>query len=904
MLYKGNNELKNIYRGSHQISRIFKGDELIFQDLEALYGFKFTIDTTLKSDGTHNNSDASFWFFGGDDILTYRDRIVYWGDGTYSDLGNNANNFTHTYSTPGIYQILIMPKIVNGEPEYRGWLSKVRLQGGNPTGNSGNGYKVISIDTPYPEGSFVVYSASTWRQEVIDYVGAQRRYCISNGFSNVLCHLYNVQSIPLNLFDNAKIFYNEGNPREGNPQMFNTAFASCGKLTNYNVYPLAKRLIDSIDYSKIKSLQSFFAGTFSEVKGNIPADLFSSVQLTVPVSGYYAFQRCFSGAAYDTIDATIPTGLLPEMTITGDCRGAFNEMFNSFGALSTSGNIPADLFSGVTLSGVTSAEQMLASAFNGAFAKSTVATIPEGLFDFLDSQPVLRMTSMFSSTFSGFATLSTVAEIPATLFAEVNTASATTGEYMFSGTFKSFAPKSTHGIPAHLFDTITLGNCNALSSVFKETFKQAFSTAKRSSFPTGLFDNLDTSNALILTSLFSQTFDQCGFISGTQIPQGIFSNLDTSNCTDFSGMFGGTFSSANLSGTVPANLFSSINTSNAKNLSLMFYTLTSGNNSLTTIPATLFSSITVPSSVTSMYGMFNRALIGISDTEIPATLFSTITIPSGVKDLSNMFTYTFKASTLTTPIPATLFSTLDTSNVEDFASMFEGTFANISLSLVPSTLFSPIDTSSGTNFDKMFKSTFYKNSMNSMSESETIPSGLFANIDTSNGTTLRSMFESTFEVYSVTNANAITTIPADLFGTKVFNANAQSVFYRTFQHRNVAKAPQGLFGGFTIAPYSASTGHSTLFGNTFYFYSSNYSPVLIVEDIFDGMSDFSWVTAASANSVFYSMFEVGNGGAVDASTGSASTILQHFNFTPDRDTNMFQNRTNLTDYNTINANWK
>lgn len=899
MLYKGNNELKNIYRGSHQISRIFKGDELIFQDLEALYGFKFTIDTTLASDGTHNNSDASFWFYGGNDT-NERDRIVYWGDGTYSDSGNNANNFSHTYSTPGIYQILIMPKIVNGEPVYKGWLSKIRLQAENPTGYNGNGYKVVSIDTPYPEGSFVVYSASTWRQEVRDYVGAQRRYCISDGFRNVLCYLYNVQSIPLNLFDNAKVFYNEGNPGEGNPQMFATAFASCGKFTNYNVYPLAKRLIDSIDYSKIKSLNTFFAGTFSEVKGNIPADLFSSVQPTAPVPGYYAFQRCFSGAAYDTVDATIPTGLLPEMAITGDCRGMFSEMFDSFGALSTSGNIPADLLSNITISGITSSESMFHEMFNGAFPKSAVATIPDGLFSCLNGLPTPKTDSMFSRTFASFGSMSTVAEIPAGLFSAVNTSSTTTAGYMFSGTFESFAPRSTHSIPAHLFDTITLGNCNALPSVFQNTFNKAFSTAKRSSFPAGLFDNLDTSNALNLSSLFSQTFYQCGFANGTQLPQGIFSNLDTSNCTNFSSMFFATFENANLSGPVPADLFSSINTSNATNLSNMFSEFTSGNNSLTTIPATLFSSITVPSSVTSMSGMFNRALPGVSTTEIPATLFSTITIPSGVKDLTNMFCHTFQTRDLTTPVPATLFSTLNTSNVENFTSMFEGTFYGISLSLVPSTLFSPIDTSSGTNFYKMFKSTFAKYSM---TESETIPSGLFANIDTSSGTILRSMFESTFEVSYVTNANAITTIPADLFGTKVFNADARSVFYRTFQYRNVAKAPQGLFGGLTIAPYSSSTGHSTLFGSTFSYYSSTVSPVLIIEDVFDGMSDFSWVTASSANLVLGSMFSAGNG-AVDASTGSASTILQHFNFTPDRGTNMFQNRTNLTDYATINANWK
>lgn len=902
MLYKGNNELKNIYRGSHQISRIFKGDELIFQDLEALYGFKFTIDTTLKSDGTHNNSDASFWFYGGDDVSTYKDRIVYWGDGTYSDTGNNANNFTHTYSTPGIYQILIMPKIVSGEPLYKGWLSKIRLQGGNPTGYNGNGYKVVSIDTPYPEGSFVVYSASTWRQEVIDYVGAQHRHCISDGYKNVLCYLFNVQTIPLNLFDNAKVFYNEGNPREGNPQMFATAFASCGKFTNYNVYPLAKRLIDSIDYSKIKSFQNFFSGTFSEVKGNIPADLFSSVQLTVPVVGQYAFQRCFSGAAYDTVDATIPTGLLPEMTITGDCRGAFYEMFSSFGALSTSGNIPADLFSRVTVSGVTTTEQMFISTFNGAFAKSTVATIPEGLFDFLDSQSVPRMVYMFSDTFSGFAPLSTVAEIPATLFAKVNTASATAGEGMFSHTFREFAVRSIHSIPAHLFDTITLGNCTNFDSLFLLTFNKAFGTAKRSAFPAGLFDNLDTSNGLNFSQAFSGAFYQCGFITGTEIPSGIFDSLNTSNGTTFSSMFSSTFSSANLSGQIPATLFSRVTTANATSLGYMFSETFQGN-ALTNIPAGLFSTITVPSSVTSMEYMFNGTFRSCRFTEIPATLLSTISIPSGVTDLDHMFSNTFSTSYLAVQIPATLFSTLNTSNVTKFTSMFERTFSGAKLSLVPAGLFNSIDTSSGITFSSMFNSTFYTSQQ---TENETIPSGLFAGIDTTNGTTFHYMFDGTFATGSGSVPSGVTTtIPADLFGTKVFNStNTQSVFTSTFRFRNVVKVPAGLFGRFTIAPSVGASTHNNFFGNTFQFYASNgTSPVLVLEDIFSGMNDFSWVTADSANRVFYGMFQNGSN-TVDASTGSASAILQHFNFTPTNRTYMFENRTNLTDYSTINANWK
>ena len=72
------------------------------------------------------------------------------------------------------------------------------------------------------------------------------------------------------------------------------------------------------------------------------------------------------------------------------------------------------------------------------------------------------------------------------------------------------------------------------------------------------------------------------------------------------------------------------------------------------------------------------------------------------------------------------------------------------------------------------------------------------------------------------------------------------------------------------------------------------------------MSDFSWATANNASSLFDSMFYQVYVDTVHYPhiSGQASTILQHFNFTPASDTNMFQNQTSLTDYATINANWK
>ena len=57
MLYKGNNKIKKLYKGDELIVQLYKGDEKIFEDFEAIYGFKFTIDTRLRLDGS---SDASY----------------------------------------------------------------------------------------------------------------------------------------------------------------------------------------------------------------------------------------------------------------------------------------------------------------------------------------------------------------------------------------------------------------------------------------------------------------------------------------------------------------------------------------------------------------------------------------------------------------------------------------------------------------------------------------------------------------------------------------------------------------------------------------------------------------------------------------------------------------------------
>ena len=152
----------------------------------------------------------------------------------------------------------------------------------------------------------------------------------------------------------------------------------------------------------------------------------------------------------------------------------------------------------------------------------------------------------------------------------------------------------------------------------------------------------------------------------------------------------------------------------------------------------------------------------------------------------------------------------------------------------------------------------------------TIPTGLFANVDLSGVTNYDAAFNETFRDLLLTET------PEGIFHDGCLAQNSQSqYFYMTF-----------------------STGGIPNPGGTL--------PTTVLKDPFANMTDFSWVNASNASTQLFAMFQrfAGLGGRGTYLTGSASTVLQHFNFTPTNYTRMFQGQTLLTDYNTINANWK
>ena len=246
--------------------------------------------------------------------------------------------------------------------------------------------------------------------------------------------------------------------------------------------------------------------------------------------------------------------------------------------------------------------------------------------------------------------------------------------------------------------------------------------------------------------------------------------------------------------------------------------------------------------------LFRYAFAYTSTPAVSAGLFNIDT--SNNRAFDNMFSYAFYNSGVNT-IPAGVFS-LNTSKGEDFAAMFQNTFDNTSLTTIPADLF-PLDTTNGTNFSSMFSSTFDNTSLT------TIPADLFP-LDTTNGTNFSSMFSSTF-----------------------------------FQTR-LGSIPAGLFSHISI---QEGADVSNIFNWTFGNISAPESFELV--DIFAGMPSFSWATADNASSTLGYMLYTGVGSFL---TGSASTILQHFPFTPTARTYMFQNQNELSDYETINDNWK
>ena len=176
-----------------------------------------------------------------------------------------------------------------------------------------------------------------------------------------------------------------------------------------------------------------------------------------------------------------------------------------YNAVNMSGNIPVNLFDGVSGAPV-------ANMFGGTFAYCSKLTgsIPATLFSGISGAPA---QSMFPATFWGCSGLT--GSIPATLFAGIS------------------------GAPAESMFSYTFSGCSGLTG----------------SIPSGLFGNISGAPA---QSMFAGTFDGCSGLTGS-IPATLFAGIHGAPATN---MFKNTFNGcSNLSGYIPPTLFAGISKS-------------------------------------------------------------------------------------------------------------------------------------------------------------------------------------------------------------------------------------------------------------------------------------------------------------------------------------------------------
>lgn len=821
MINLGNKRFKKLHKGNELVTRIYKGDELIYRDFEALYSFKFTIDTRFYDQRSASTSQTKTFKMAG-----LRPVTVDWGDGTRDDWGN-INSFStsvvspqHTYTDHGVYQVTLIPRCVeNGEP-IRGWMNEFAFDY-----NSRCPWKVTSFDKPIPP-----------RACRLGDLGSSGNIIRTSAVPKLLANCGHLNSIPDGFYDNVRFSPEEGNVLASATNMFNGMFTSTGCFTSFDPLSVARGImqgiVDSIDFSSCTTFDNMF-------------------------------QFCFSG--------------YPKVL-----------------------NIPADVFPEFDTSHGTNFSNMFYSTFwvgrVGEYTAPQYVVIPEGLFDFLDTSNGTNFSGMFQQTFGHnyfLADNNPVFSIPAKLFSHVDTRNATTTRYMFKQTFSGYRNRATSGgIPAGLFDTIATPNVTDVVGMYSNTFYDTATSLPVYDVPSGLFDSLDISHCTDITELFRQTFDaQGGKNQGStdhnSVPDDIFAHLDTSNVVTFSAAFYNPFRGGGFKTGIPAGFMSNIDTRNGKNFNRAF--------------CGLFSYADAPS--------------------IPSNVFAFVDTSNGT-NFTGIFEDTFYnacSNSTTASIPSGVFDSIDTSNGTYFGSMFKNTFSffcnNVTPS-IPAALFDSLDMTNATSTSEMFSGTFqraYRNgTLNPTISTFTIPATLFSKVKAAGNTA--SMFQETFATFC--RAAYALIIPSTLFSTidTTGITNVSNMFNGTFSDNIVTEIPQGLFGGLDL---SSATNLKYVFYNTFNIGTSinasspQYTHPLdtVINDPFDGMTYLGWCTAANAHQrvgYFYALddYMVTTRGFVDQSVGSASTILQHFNYDPTSRTSAFRNRTGLTDYATIGNNWK
>ncbi len=791
-LYIGNKQIKKLNKGTEKIVELYKGDELIFEDFEAKYGFKFTIDTTLTTTATPNPSNVTFtlpfllntsYFKGTCDV------IVDWGDGTTDTKQAGVYGaLTHTYSAPGEYQVTLIPnQFVNGEVK-EGWLSA-----GLYSSSAGDYQKIKSIDSPFPIRGVLFR---------IGGQGSSPDYCYSSKPYSLLRGLMHLESVPDNLFDNVRVEKAPGfNVSTAYKDFFYTVFAYFGAFTSISPIPLAKKLFAKFDLSDATALEDTFHSIFSEAwVDKIPTGLFD-VDAPLCLSCKGIFYGAFNKAKNVSFSSKIFSLKAPACT---NFTQAFNSVFNQITTKDNTITVPEDVFDVDTSSGTTFTETFK-QAFYQTMMNQTTFPIPEKIFWGFDLSHATTVENMFVNALTYICQnsgSSVTVTIPENLFNHLDTSNVQNFKGMFESAlaYIGYTDTTTTTMPEKLFDIDTSSGTN-FSRMFASTFNNTYRGNPSVAVP-ALFKYLDTSHGLDFSSMFSQCFFW-GFYNGNHVFDDDIFDFDTSSGTNFQSMFSNAFGSVKISGG-----------------------------------------------------------------KVPASM-----------------------------------CTLDTTNGVNFSGMFSNTFSwgNVKLAELTAGMFS-FDTSNGTNFNSMFSNTFYQCSFGGTS-----PLALpkIFNLNTSKGKTFVNMFNNLFGYIGYPNYQySKLAIPSDFFG--FLDISQATDLTQMFDHafaNALDEIPEGLFGSLVIPSGATIT---KMFSKTFVIDNPPGSGAWLtpLKDIFYGMTDFSWATAANASSVFEGTFRLTGVSRGTTLTGSASTILQHFNFVPNADTNMFENQTQLADYATIDNNWK
>lgn len=524
-IYIGRKKIGEIKLGNRKVNTIHKGADLIYQAPKD-DTFKFTIDTTLTTGGSHSDSETKSFSITFNPQVNYNNTgnfaKIEWGDGQSSYAATPYGiTPSHTYANHGVYQI----KISAAQPNFRGWLSGIKLQGP----------KIKSIDTIFPEGSFV-YNSSVQTSGL----------STAQPFENLFLNARNVTYIPANLF--ANIEYDA--PFESS---FYRMFSQCGWFSGeIGAFNVLKNVLAGVDLGFLASLDRGYSGLFQETfyyyaytatSGTIPAGLFTLKNGENTKSFNGAFQDTFRNCLYNSEDATIPAGLFDgfkSMNST-DCSKMFNNTFYSYGYMSKALTIPAKLFSPI----YTRSAKTLANAFDSTFREcgymSEVGTIPAGLFENVSIATATNVSSLFNLTFNTYAYNSKKAQIPAGLFDSIYYNLGR--EVTFPGTFSSYGYMSeVMTIPEGLFDVVLTMPRTAYNSMFSETFRECGYMSKVATIPASLFSKMASANGTNFRSMFYYTFaDYGGRSTAMTIPEGLFSAVNTTNGDEFTNMFYGTF---------------------------------------------------------------------------------------------------------------------------------------------------------------------------------------------------------------------------------------------------------------------------------------------------------------------------------------------------------------------------